>query len=147
MLMAYVSGKYRDPRGPWYVVQNIRAAEAVALKLWQLGYAVICPHKNTEFLDGPLDDPCIIAGDIEMVKRSDVVVMVDNWQNSIGAKMEMIAGYDAGKPIFFAGEDDDAIESFVNGKLGLVVLDDYRLETQPLVDAARSQLKVGGHIK
>jgi hypothetical protein len=111
MLVAYVSGKYRDPRGPWYVVQNIREAEAVAMELWQMGIAVICPHKNTALFEGPLDDPIIIAGDIELVKRSDIVVMIPNWTTSVGSKMEMTAGVSADKPIFFWPNDRLLVEA------------------------------------
>ena len=39
--LAIVVGPYRDPRGPWDIVQNIRAAEAVSLNLWQ---AALTPH-------------------------------------------------------------------------------------------------------
>ena len=32
------------------VAQNIQKARDVALRLWKLGYAAICPHSNTAFL-------------------------------------------------------------------------------------------------
>jgi hypothetical protein len=114
MLVAYVSGKYRDARGPWYVKQNVHAAEGVALELWQLGLAVICPHKNTEFLEGPLDDPMIIAGDIEFVRRSDLIVMAPNWKTSIGSKIEMRTAVFEDKPVFFWPQDQTLIKTFIS---------------------------------
>lgn len=93
--VAYVSGPYRDPRGTYYVEQNIRAAERVAVELWRLGYAVICPHANTRHFDGccPSSDDVFIRGDLELVRRSDVVVTLPNWARSAGARNEVAAAH------------------------------------------------------
>ena len=87
MKIAYIAGKYRAPT-EWDVVQNIRVAEAVALKYWGLGYAVICPHKNGALLSGALSDTELISGHIELMKRCDVVVMIPGWTDSKGAVEE-----------------------------------------------------------
>ena len=86
MKLYFISGRYRAAtiRG---VVENIRAAEAVALKYWTLG-AVICPHPNTALLDGSLPDETWLAGDLEMLKRCDVIVMLPDWNKSAGAIQE-----------------------------------------------------------
>ena len=55
MKVAYVAGPYRAPT-PYQTLRNIREAEYIALKLWKMGYAVICPHKNTSLFDGECDD-------------------------------------------------------------------------------------------
>jgi hypothetical protein len=90
MKLAYVSGKYRDKRGPWYILQNIRAAETVALELWRMGFAVICPHKNTALFDGAVpSDQVWLDGDLEMVRRSDLIVMIPEADDSEGARIEM----------------------------------------------------------
>jgi hypothetical protein len=101
MKVLYVSGKYRDDRGPWYVKKNIEAAADVAIQLWQIGYCVICPHQNTAFFEGPIQDPRIIAGDCELVRRSDGIVMVPGWEESQGAKIEMYEAHKGQKPIFY----------------------------------------------
>lgn len=93
--VAYVSGPYRDKRGSWYVEQNIWKAEAVAAELWRMGYAVICPHTNTRHMDGLVDAETFIDGDIEIVKRCDVVVMLPDWHRSEGALLEKKAAHNA----------------------------------------------------
>lgn len=87
MKLAYVAGRYRADtvRG---IVENIRAAEAVALELWRLGFAVICPHKNTSMFDGAAPDSVWLQGDLVMLGRCDLVVMVPGWESSKGACAE-----------------------------------------------------------
>lgn len=101
MKVAYVSGKYRDARGPWYVKENIEKAERIAIELWKMGFAVICPHKNTAFFEGPLDDPVIIAGDCELVRRSDALIVVPGWKDSQGTRIEWDTAWNNSKPIFY----------------------------------------------
>jgi hypothetical protein len=69
-------------------VENIRKAEAVAIKYWKLGYAVICPHLNTALLDGVAPDEVWLKGDLEMLGRCDIVVMMKGWDCSKGATSE-----------------------------------------------------------
>ena len=87
MKLAYIAGPYRAQtvRG---IVENIRAAEAVALKYWRAGYAVICPHKNSALFDGAADDSVWMEGDKEILKRCDVIVMMRGWHRSGGAVAE-----------------------------------------------------------
>ena len=84
MKVVYIAGPYRSKTISG-VVQNIRNAEKIALKYWKLGYAVICPHKNTSLLDGYCDDKIWLEGDLEILKRCDIIVMMKNWQQSTGA--------------------------------------------------------------
>ena len=84
MKLAYIAGPYRADT-PSGIVANIRAAEAVAIEYWKKGYAVICPHKNTALFDGLCPDETWLEGDIEIMKRCDVVVMVPGWEKSAGA--------------------------------------------------------------
>jgi len=87
MILVYVAGPYRakTPRG---IVENIRKAEAVAIKYWKRGYAVICPHLNTALLDGVAPDEVWLKGDLEMLGRCDIIVMMRGWENSKGATAE-----------------------------------------------------------
>lgn len=88
MRVAYVGGRYRAPtvRG---IVENIRRAEEVALELWKLGFAVICPHKNSALFDGACDDSVWLAGSLELMRRSDIVVLVPGWEYSTGTLAEI----------------------------------------------------------
>lgn len=101
MKILYTSGKYRDQRGPWYVKENIETAEKIALELWKVGFAVICPHKNTAFFEGPLEDKIILDGDCEMVARCDGLVVLPNWRTSEGTHIEANTALRARVPLFF----------------------------------------------
>ena len=115
MKVLYLAGKYRDVRGTWYVEQNIQAARKIAVELWQMGYAVICPHANTAFFEGPLNDQQIIDGDLELVKRCDGVVMLPGWETSEGAIFEHRIALEAKKPIFTCSiSDKELLISWVN---------------------------------
>jgi hypothetical protein len=108
MRVAYIAGPFRSPSF-WGIVQNVRAAEAVALKYWRLGYAVICPHTNTANFDGAVpketEQEVWLAGDIEIMKRCDVVVAMSTWEKSSGAREEIRLARELGMEIIF---DDGA---------------------------------------
>lgn len=87
MKVVYIAGKYRS-KSVYGIKENIDKAEKVAIKYWKLGYAVICPHKNTAFFDGAAPDSVWLMGDLEFIRRSDVVVMMTGWKNSVGATKE-----------------------------------------------------------
>lgn len=101
--VAFICGPYRaeTPRG---IVENIRRAEAVALDYWQKGYAVICPHLNTALFDGALRDEVWLEGDLELLRRSDLVVALPGWGKSKGSMCELIEAWKQGKPVVFWGE-------------------------------------------
>jgi hypothetical protein len=98
--LAYIAGPYRanTPRG---IVENIRKAEAVAIRYWKIGYAVICPHKNTALFDGLMPDAVWIEGDQEILSRCDVIVFCSGWEASHGCQLEMQLAQRLGKTIFF----------------------------------------------
>jgi hypothetical protein len=101
MKVAYISGPYRDSRGEWYVHQNIQRASEMALKYWRLGYAVICPHRNTAFFGGACEDSTWIRGDLEIVRRIDVMVMLKGWESSFGARLELRIARSLGKEVIY----------------------------------------------
>jgi len=85
--LAYIAGPYKaaTARG---IVENIQKAEAVAIKYWKAGYAVICPHKNSALFDGIIPDGEWIKRDLIILSRCDVIVMMQGWKDSEGAKKE-----------------------------------------------------------
>lgn len=99
MKMVFVAGPYRS-ESEWGVLRNIRRAEALALELWTLGLAVICPHKNTAFFGGAGCDQTWLNGALEMVKRCDAVVCTSNWDQSEGARGEVELAKRIGIPVF-----------------------------------------------
>lgn len=110
MKVAYIAGPFRASTF-WGIVQNVRAAEAVALKYWKLGYAVICPHTNTANFDGavPKDIEQLVwlDGDLEFLRRADVVVAMSTWEKSTGAKAEIALAKELGKEIIY----DNGVEN------------------------------------
>ena len=96
MKVIYVAGKYLG-KSDWETYLNIHHAKLVAHRLWDEGWAVICPHANTAFFGGEnesdKDNPNgdwrkWIGGDFEIIKRCDAIYMLNNWQDSKGAKLE-----------------------------------------------------------
>lgn len=102
MKVAYIAGPYRaNPKLGRTVLMNIRSAELVAIRYWQKGFAVICPHLNTAFFDGMAPDSVWLDGDLEFVRRSDVVVMMKGWEHSSGATKELELARSLGKEVIF----------------------------------------------
>ncbi len=100
MKLAYTAGPYRSDTIHG-TVNNIRAAERVAIKYWKSGYAVICPHKNSSLLDGACPDSVWLAGDLEMLSRCDTIIMIPGWEHSAGAKKELEAAVGWGKEVIY----------------------------------------------
>jgi hypothetical protein len=87
MKVVFISGPYRA-NSISGVVKNIRTAEKHAVKYWKLGYMVYCPHKNTALLDGACPDEVWLKGNLEMLRRCDIVVMLPGWDESEGSVIE-----------------------------------------------------------
>lgn len=99
MKLIYVAGPFRGANA-WEVENNIRRAESLALEVWRLGAAVICPHCNTRFFSGAADDSIWLAGDIEMLRRCDAIIVTPDWRKSTGARAEVEFAYSQGIPQF-----------------------------------------------
>lgn len=110
-VLIYLSGKYSGN-----VPENIENAKRVARKLWDIGYTVICPHTNTEYFE---NDCCkckyedLIEGDLVILRRVDVVFMLEGWQESRGAVEEHNEAAFQGIPIFYTIEQ---LEDWFNSK-------------------------------
>lgn len=97
--VVYVAGKFRGASA-WEVEQNVRRAETVALDVWRLGAAAVCPHTNTRYFDGAAPDAAFLEGDLEILRRCDAVILVDGWEHSAGASAEAREALRCGLPIF-----------------------------------------------
>lgn len=107
MKVAFISGSYRA--GTIYHTKcNIAKAEKVAIKYWRKGYAVICPHKNSALFDGLCDDQVWLDGDIEFLKRSDIIVMCQGWEKSKGSIAEHLFALENRIEIIYEGGDTNA---------------------------------------
>ena len=90
MKLIFVSGPYQG-KTINETFDNIIKARAAAYKLWQQGYAVICPHMNSAFMDGAnIDATCqmFYDGDLEMLGRCDAIYMMQGWRESVGSRKE-----------------------------------------------------------
>lgn len=110
--IVYVAGAYRAPT-IWAVIQNIRAAQTVAMDLRRLENPVMvfCPHQNSGLEDGAYSDESILDGDIAMLVRCDALVMIIGWENSSGATRERDIALEREIPVFYWPYD---AEKFLN---------------------------------
>ncbi len=96
----YVSGPLRAVNGahgpftPHVVERNTLAAKRVAILGWRAGWAVICPHLNTQAMDGVdgLNSHAFISGDLTFLDRMiagvDAVIFLRGWRESEGSQIE-----------------------------------------------------------
>ena len=101
MKVIYLAGPYRAPT-EYGVQQNIEAASKIAMEVWRLGAVCICPHKNTAFFGGALPDAVWLEGDLELIRRSDAVLMMEGWTHSGGALQERAYADYPCKPVLFS---------------------------------------------
>ncbi len=109
MKVAFVAGPFRGPNA-WEIECNIRRAETVALELWRLGFAVICPHTNSRFFQGAAPDEVWLKGDLEFLRRCDLVVLAPGWRKSSGTAGEVAEAGRLGIPVLEWGFDRGIIE-------------------------------------
>lgn len=106
MRVAYIAGPYRAYKKDGglnmsEVFENIYCARAVAKRYWALGYAVICPHTNAMFMDDDSPDEQWLEGDLEILKRCDVIVMMCGFSKSKGAMAELEFAKENGLDVIF----------------------------------------------
>lgn len=104
MKLVYIAGPFRGENA-WEIENNIRRAECLALSVWRLGAAALCPHANTRFFSGALPDETWLAGDLEMLRRCDALILTEDWRRSTGARKEADFAFDRGIPVFTKLED------------------------------------------
>ena len=104
MKVVYVAGPFRGPHS-WAIEQNIRRAEDLALEVWRLGAACVCPHANTRFFQGALPDKVFLDGDLAILQRCDAVLMVSAWEKSVGSQEERREAIRCQIPVFYSLPD------------------------------------------
>jgi hypothetical protein len=99
--VVYIAGPFRG-KSHWDVAQNIRRAEALALEVWKLGAAAICPHLNTAHFQDAAPDKVWLEGDIEILKRCDWLLVTPDWDTSQSAMAEVRFAIDNNIPVFYS---------------------------------------------
>ena len=105
--VVYVAGAFRA-KTQWGIMQNVRKAEDASLKLWKMGFAVICPHTMTQHFQNECPDSVWLDGCLELLKRADAIYLVDGWQASEGSRAELRVARDMGLAIMGNSEIREA---------------------------------------
>lgn len=98
MKLIYLAGPFRGPDS--WIACNVHRAAALALEVWKLGAACICPHLNTAQFQGAAADSVWLDGDIEILRRCDALIRTPDWANSLGAQAEVDFADKHGIPVF-----------------------------------------------
>lgn len=104
MKVVYIAGPFRGP-SHWAIAENIRNAERLALEVWRLGAAAICPHANTAHFQDAAPDDVWLKGDLELLNRCDAIIMTEDWQESSGATAERHFAISKSIPVFYRTAD------------------------------------------
>lgn len=113
-MLVYIAGKYSGD-----TETNIKEARKVAIILWEMGHAVICPHLNTANMekDCKASYENYMAGDFNMICRCDAIVMLENWKDSEGAKREHDYALSLDIPVYYAPQYPDIHLTEVNAPI------------------------------
>lgn len=100
-MLVYVAGPYSASTKEG-VEKNIQLARQSAIKLWEVGHVVFCPHLNTAYFDEDcnLTNEDFIERDLLVLARCDAVYVLDGWGDSKGTKIELTKAGELGIPIF-----------------------------------------------
>lgn len=101
MKTVFVGGKYIG-KNYMEIDRNIRAAEEAAIKLWNAGFGVFCPHLNTAHFEikAHANEQQYKLFDLLMLERCNILYLLPDWEDSSGARDEQ--GYADGmnKPTY-----------------------------------------------
>jgi hypothetical protein len=99
MKVVYIAGRFRGNTA-WEVAENVRIAERVGFEVARLGAMPLIPHANTAHFDGTFTAEFWLEGTLELLRRCDADLTVDNWLKSAGAQLEVVEARKRGMPVF-----------------------------------------------
>ena len=102
--VVYVAGPF-TAYNPWEQEQNVRVAEELSLAVWQAGFTAICPHTQIRFLQdapGIETNDIFLEGTLEMLRRSDYVLLCPGWAGSKGTLGEKAEAERVGIEVFYS---------------------------------------------
>jgi hypothetical protein len=105
MRLIYVAGKYSG-KDFYEIDRHILTAKLASVQLLKRGWAVITPHLNTchfELFEKEIGytHEDWLKMDFVMLERCDAIFMLENWQQSKGATMELEFAKEKGLKIYF----------------------------------------------
>jgi hypothetical protein len=117
MPVVYVAGPYRGINRD-AVELNIQSAKAVGLEAIKKGWSPIIPHMNTAHLDAitSLDDNFWLEATMELLRRSDAVVLCAGWNRSTGTIAEIEEARKLKIPLRFSVNQLPEAEIFIDEK-------------------------------
>lgn len=101
LTLVYVAGPYSGTDRA-AVEANIRRAELLGVEVAKLGAMPVIPHSNTANPHFEAVQPYQfwIEGTMELLRRSDAVILTEDWARSRGARGEHLEATRLGKPVF-----------------------------------------------
>lgn len=107
MKVIYTSGPFSDVDNIHGIEAKIIEASKWSLLLWALGFAVICPHKNTKDYqhEKTIHYDTWINGDLEILRRCDAIFMLPGWEGSKGACKELAEAKRIGIEVYFFDDE------------------------------------------
>jgi hypothetical protein len=114
MIVVYIAGPFRAAT-PWLIEQNIRRAEAVGLEVAKLGCCPVIPHSQYRFFQNSMPDEFWLQATLEQVSRCDALMLVEDWNNSVGTRGEVKRAYELKIPAF---HDILGLHNWITNDLG-----------------------------
>lgn len=99
MKLIFIAGPYRA-NTHHQLHQNIEAARQAAEVCWRQGWAVICPHLNSQFISGIMDEERFLEGYKAILARCDAILLMADWMRSEGARAEYDVARHCGLDIY-----------------------------------------------
>lgn len=90
---------------------NIHRAGELAVEIWKMGAACICPHKNSAMFSGVVPEQFFLDGYLGILDRCDAVMLAPGWLDSTGARGEAERARARGIPAF---ESLDALREWLD---------------------------------
>lgn len=100
MKKIYIAGPYRGSNA-WDVEQNITRAEALGMRVAEMGGLPVIPHTLFAHWGGTLTADYWLACGDELFDISDAVCVVTGYASSPGTLAEINSAIMAGKPVFY----------------------------------------------
>lgn len=99
----YLAGPY-TAKTKEQVELNCLTAQFEARVVFSKGHTPIVPHTNFVFAD-PNDWRGVMNACLDLIHRVDAVLMLPNWETSLGARCERYAAYATGRTVYYSTRD------------------------------------------